>query len=286
MINKKDITDAVKKLGIKNGDTLLVHSSLKSFGRVDGGADTVIDGLLDALLPDGTLVMPTLVQKNFSLAYKTWNKFTSPSDVGLITETFRKREGVIRSDQATHSVCAYGKLKEFLTSEHSSSKPRMHPYGDYAFSHGSPWQKMYDLNAKILFIGVGLEANTFHHFAEAIFAEEIIDLIPEDKRKEMLAPLVTFETRDEHTAQLIRERDEHIPHTLIRFQFGKRRTRNRSFENCEKKEVLCGESRFLLIQAKEYVNLLLNEIKTYTDEFYTNDVIEWIDKVKALNINN
>lgn len=283
MVTRSQITSCLREIGIENGDLLLVHSSLKSFGRVDGGADTVIDGLLDALSPDGTLVMPTLVQRNFSDAYKTWNKLTSPSDVGLITETFRKREGVLRSDQATHSVCAYGKLKEFITSEHSTSKPRMHPYGDYAFSHGSPWQKMYDLGAKILFIGVGLEAHTFHHFAEAVFSEEIINLIPKDKREEMLAPLVTFETRDEHTAQLIRERDEHIPHTLIRFQFGKRRTRNRSFENCEKKQVLCGESRFLVINAKEYVDLLLDEIKTYTDEFYTNDVINWINKVKTLN---
>jgi aminoglycoside N3'-acetyltransferase len=283
MVKRKDVSDAAVKLGIKSDDVLLVHSSLKSFGVVEGGADTVIDGLLDALKPNGTLVMPALVQKNFSDAYKTWNKLTSPSDVGLITETFRKREGVVRSDQATHSVCAYGKLKEFITSEHSSSKPRMHPYGDYAFSHGSPWQKMYDLGAKILFIGVGLEANTFHHFAEAVFAEEIINLIPEDKKEEILAPLVTFETRDLHTAQLIRERDEHIPHTLIRFQFGRRRTRNRSFENCEKKEVFCGNSRFLLINAKEYVDLLLEEIKTYTDEFYTNDVIKLIAKIKATN---
>ena len=283
MVNRTDITSAVKKLGIRNGDTLLVHSSLKSFGKVDCGADAVIDGLLDAILPDGTLVMPALVQKNFADAYKTWNKDTSPSDVGLITETFRKRNGVIRSDQATHSVCAEGRLKEFITNEHSSSEPRMHPYGDYAFSHGSPWQKMYDLDAKILFIGVGLEANTFHHFAEAVFAEEIINLIPEDKRCEMLSPLVTFETRDEHTAQLIRERDERIPHTLIRFQFGKRRTKNRAFENCEKREVFCGESKLLLIHAKEYVDLLLNEIKTYPEEFYTNDVINWINKVKTLN---
>ncbi len=162
----------------------------------------------------------------------------------------------------------------------------MHPYGDYAFSHGSPWQKMYDLGAKILFVGVGLEAHTFHHFAEAVFAEEIINLIPEDKREEMLAPLVTFETRDEHTAQLLRERDERIPHTLIRFQFGKRRTKNRSFERCEKRETLCGNSRFLLINAKEYVDLLLEEIKTYPDEFYTNDVLNWINNVKSLNTND
>jgi DNA-binding Lrp family transcriptional regulator len=64
-------------------------------------------------------------------------------------------------------------MAEFLTNSHSTSKPRLHPYGDYAFSHGSPWQKMYDINAKVVFMGCGLKANTFHHFVEAVYAEEI-----------------------------------------------------------------------------------------------------------------
>ncbi len=70
MVKREDVADAAIKLGIKSDDVLLVHSSLKSFGFVEGGADAVIDGLLDALNPSGTLVMPALVQKNFSDAYK------------------------------------------------------------------------------------------------------------------------------------------------------------------------------------------------------------------------
>jgi aminoglycoside 3-N-acetyltransferase len=193
MVTRKDVENAVRALGVTNEDILLVHSSLKSFGTVDGGADAVIDGLLDALSPDGTLVFPTLVQKDFSTAYERWDKNVTPSDVGLITEVARKRKNAFRSDQATHSVSAIGKKAEFLTNSHSSFGPRMHPYGDFAFSHGSPWQKMYDLNAKVLFIGVGLESNTFHHFVEAIYSEKIISLLDgKPERQEMISKLVTF----------------------------------------------------------------------------------------------
>ena len=113
MVTKKDVAETLKNLGIKNGDILLFHSSLKSFGQTENGADTIIDGILEAVGKNGTAVAPTLVQKDFSNAYKNWDINTSPSDVGFITETFRKRPNAIRSNQATHSVSAIGKWRSF-----------------------------------------------------------------------------------------------------------------------------------------------------------------------------
>lgn len=69
MVTKKDVRETLEKLGVKKGDILLFHSSLKSFGITENGADTVIDGALDAVGTSGTLVAPTLVQKDFSKAY-------------------------------------------------------------------------------------------------------------------------------------------------------------------------------------------------------------------------
>jgi len=68
MVTQKDVCETLKSLGIKNGDILLFHSSLKSFGEIENGADTVIDGVLDAVGTNGTAVVPTLVQKDFSNA--------------------------------------------------------------------------------------------------------------------------------------------------------------------------------------------------------------------------
>ena len=46
-------------MGVEEGDTLLVHSSYKSLGEVDGGPQTVIRALEAALGAEGTLIMPT-----------------------------------------------------------------------------------------------------------------------------------------------------------------------------------------------------------------------------------
>ena len=281
MITRKDVFNTLKELGVNNGDVLLFHSSLESFGQVENGADEVIDGALDAVGKDGTLVAPTLVQKDFSNAYKNWNKLTSPSDVGFITETFRKRQNALRSDQATHSVSAIGKMAEFLTNSHSTSKPRLHPYGDYAFSHGSPWQKMYDVNVKVVFMGCGLKANTFHHFVEAVYAEEIYSSLPKNSQvEEMKKILVTFETRDEHTAQLVTENNGGPPHTLKRFQFGIRRDSNVVMDKGLYKRAFCGDSEFLLFNVKEYVDVFLAHVRENPNLYYSNDILNWIKKAK------
>ena len=50
----------LRTVGILPGDTVLVHSSFKSLGRVPGGIETVVQGFLHAIGPDGTLLMPAL----------------------------------------------------------------------------------------------------------------------------------------------------------------------------------------------------------------------------------
>lgn len=80
-VTRRDIVDALRRLGVSRGDVVLVHSSLKSLGYVEGGADTVIQAFLEAVGEEGTLVMPTLIQKDFANAYKTWY-LDKPSDVG------------------------------------------------------------------------------------------------------------------------------------------------------------------------------------------------------------
>ena len=57
MTDKAKLVEQFKNLGIKEGMTLLVHSSLRRVGKVDGGADTVIDALLEVLGENGTLLM-------------------------------------------------------------------------------------------------------------------------------------------------------------------------------------------------------------------------------------
>jgi len=139
-----DISGAVKQLGIGPGDIVLVHSSYKSLGGVEGGAAAVIAGFENVIGREGTLVMPTLSQVDFFNSYKTWY-MDKPSDTGYLTEFFRKQLYVYRSNQATHSVAARGKYAYELTFEHTAYGPHLCPFGEYAFADSSPWLKMYNM---------------------------------------------------------------------------------------------------------------------------------------------
>ena len=154
MVTKQDIKDGFVELGLRAGDTVVVHSSLKSFGEVDGGADAVVDALLDVLGPDGTLVVPT-----FNFEPGVFDHATTPSIVGKITEAVRARPNAIRSNNPTHSVTAIGRLAEAITEGHDKVNP---------FARGSALHKAAQVGAKILQLGVTHTTNSIIHVAEEI----------------------------------------------------------------------------------------------------------------------
>ena len=195
-IDAGDIENACTKIGVQKGDILLVHSSYSKLGHVIGGAQAVVDGLIAAVGPEGTVVMPTLSQENFEHAYEEW-RLDRPSDVGFLTEFFRKLPGAERSNQQTHSVAAIGRLAHELTKEHTAYGPRYCLFGDYAFSHSSPWQKMYDLGGKVLFLGAIAATNTYKHFIECSQVERRLDAVRDPKlRQELIDGLWKYEEYD------------------------------------------------------------------------------------------
>ena len=58
-VTREIIAQALAEAGVTAGEVVLAHSSLSSFGYVDGGADAVIDALLDAVGASGTVLVPT-----------------------------------------------------------------------------------------------------------------------------------------------------------------------------------------------------------------------------------
>jgi len=191
----KDIADGFREAGVLTGDTILVHSSFRSLGTVEGGAQAVIDGIESVIGREGTLVMPTLSQVDFYNSYKTWY-MDKPSDVGYLTEYFRKQIYVYRSDQETHSVAARGRLAYELTKEHKAYGPHLCPFGEYAFADSSPWQKLYGMNAKVLFLGTTMRANTMKHMVEARLMENWLNGVrDEEKKARLLAEVSNFDTQ-------------------------------------------------------------------------------------------
>lgn len=144
-------------LGVLPTDTLLMHSSMKAIAPVEGGPQAVLDALTGYLV-DGTLALPTLSWEVIHDKPPLFDQKNTPSIVGLLTETFRKRPGVVRSLHPTHSVSATGKQAAWLVSEdHLNNSP---------CGPTSSWHKLMELNGKILMAGCGLNRCTFIHGVE------------------------------------------------------------------------------------------------------------------------
>ncbi len=153
-------------LGVRPGGLLLVHSSLRSLMQngapVPGGSETVIQALLETLGPDGTLLMPALTFERVTPDNPVFDIRWTPSNVGIIPETFRLRPGTLRSLHPTHSVCAAGLLAAELVEAHAVDSTPCGPH--------SPFRVNAERGGQILFLGCGLEANTTMHAVEEVAA--------------------------------------------------------------------------------------------------------------------
>ena len=176
MLTEQVMTQNLKKLGICEGNSVIVHSSFKSLGEIKGGAQTVVNSFMNAVGKDGTVIFPTLCIEDWLNVYKNWH-LDAPSDVGYLTNFFRKLPGAIRSNQATHSVAAMGKDAEYFTKTHGESGLRYGIFGDTPFAADSPWQKMYEKDTKLIFVGAPIIKCTMRHLVEYIFVEECLNFM-------------------------------------------------------------------------------------------------------------
>ena len=104
---KDDLKEALCKSGLAEGDAVEVHSSLRSFGKVEGGADTVIDALQECVGESGSIFMPALrlspalaltdedKRLGISVKIKILPEERDRSAMGLIADTFRQRKDVL-----------------------------------------------------------------------------------------------------------------------------------------------------------------------------------------------
>ena len=154
MFTKEFLKQQLKNMGIKPDDTVLIHTSFKAVGDVEGG----IDGFIDAFkeyLSEGLFIIPThtwAVVKPDNPVYDV--KSTVPC-IGAVPTVAAFRGDGIRSLHPTHSVWATGRdAAEFAAGEEFAETPA---------PVGGCWSRLADRNAKILLIGVGNNRNTFIH---------------------------------------------------------------------------------------------------------------------------
>lgn len=138
-------------LGVESGSSLVVHSSFRALGRVEGGVETVVDSLLDAVGSEGVLVVPTFTYTSV--------KFdgSEPAKTGAIAEAVRQRSASVRSLHPTHSVAAIGAGAAELCRNHERLA---------ATDIDTPLQRVAGTGGRVLLLGVGHVANTTIHVGE------------------------------------------------------------------------------------------------------------------------
>jgi len=163
-MNKQELIKAFQDIGVKKGMTLEVHSSLSSFGHVEGGADAVIDALMECVGEEGSIFMPALrlspelplteedKRMGITVKIKVLPEDAPRTAMGLIADTFRMRHDVITSEGVIRTS-GWGKhAQEAVNSG----------FG-YAINNGG----------KALMLGVDIYKLTAMHYMEDALPEEI-----------------------------------------------------------------------------------------------------------------
>jgi len=155
-LTRGDIVRGLRDLGLAAGDSLIVHSSMRHLGPVEGGADTVIDAILEVIGAEGNLVLPTFNYVD-PVPSPYYDPKETPGRTGILPEVGRKRPGAVRSLHPTHSVTVIGPDAERLTAGHLFQR---------VFGVGSPVDLLAQSGGKVLLLGIGQTSNSTIHVAE------------------------------------------------------------------------------------------------------------------------
>lgn len=176
LVLREDLVRGLREAGLEEGRAVFAHASLKKFGFVMGGAETVIRAILEVIGSEGTLMMPSQTWKNLDPStgvhweepeawwpvirdnWPAYDPAVTPSvGMGAVAEALRTWPGARRSSHPARSVCAVGRHAGYLTERHDLSD---------IFGEDSPVGRLYGLNGQVLLLGVGYDKNTSIHLAE------------------------------------------------------------------------------------------------------------------------
>jgi aminoglycoside 3-N-acetyltransferase len=237
---KAEIVKGLRELGVAPSASVMVHSSLRSFGWVEDGADTVIDALVECVAPSGNVLVPTITgtREHSRENPPRFDVRATPCWTGAIPETLRKRADALRSLHPTHSVAVVGADKERLTAGHDLA--------DTPCGKGTPYYRLAEMGGFVVLFGVDLECVTLFHTAEELAG------VPYHLQPELVdAEIIDYSGR------------RHILRTRIH-KWGDAR----NFSVMEEKFVRAGvirygrvlESRVRIIQAMPLIELTLAEL--------------------------
>jgi aminoglycoside 3-N-acetyltransferase len=153
----------IERLGIATGDVVMVHSSWRSDSGFQGRPVDLLTALKSAVGPSGLIVMPSLTYHNQSsreylTSGRPMNVRKSASQMGLLSEVFRRGAETRRSLSPSHPLLAWGERAEEFLRDHDKT---LLPFGP-----DSPFGRFLELDGKILTIDAPFSTVTFTHFLE------------------------------------------------------------------------------------------------------------------------
>lgn len=166
-MKKVELVNELKRIGIQEGMEIEVHSSLSSFGYVEGGAETVIESLMECVGKNGSIFMPALrlspamelteEDRNMGITVKikVLPENAQKTDMGIIADTFRQRDDVI-TGKGIIRTSGWGKHAEQAAIGGL----------DYVIHNGG----------KALLLGVDIYKLTAMHYMEDILPKEISEV--------------------------------------------------------------------------------------------------------------
>lgn len=165
----QELLESLRSLGVAEGDTILVHSSFKYSNGFIGSPETVIDVLLESVGRSGNLMMVSIPYRGSAYEYlkslKYFDVRRTVSQMGLLTEIFRERKGVLRSLNPTHPILAYGPKAQWLIAGHENCP--------YPCGKGTPFEKLVQMDGKVVFFDAPWTTMTFFHHIEDMHRNRI-----------------------------------------------------------------------------------------------------------------
>lgn len=160
LLSRQDLVDDFIKLGLRQGDVVLIRASLRSVGRIAGGAQEFIEALLQVVGPEGTIVSLAFTDAVFFRKPKKENAFhlKKKSYAGALPNSMISRHDAFRSRHPMCSYVAIGKFAKEITRNHDEKSPAYEPI-----------RKIVELEGKNLLVGCVATSPGFTttHLAEA-----------------------------------------------------------------------------------------------------------------------
>ncbi|MBR0038083.1 MAG: AAC(3) family N-acetyltransferase [Bacteroidales bacterium] len=183
-----ELVNLMQEMGMKEGSIVCIHSSMREFYNYKGSAQELIEKIMQVITPNGTLLMPAYSFQGREQLMNPDLIFDPQKDktiAGYLAETFRKMEGVRRSINVRHSVCAWGRYANYLICDHHKGRNCWDEY--------SPWYRLCELGGLVFTLGLPRSfMGTFNHCVEGLLARE------HPYWAQFFNKRMTYRYRDEH----------------------------------------------------------------------------------------